>query len=63
MEYSTGLERNYGLQGWLSTFIGGNLVHNQNTCSNPLQTGHAARIQLILWHYAGRRDEPVANDG
>ena len=63
MKYSTGLERNYGPHWWLSTLIGGSLVHNQNASFNPPQTGHAAKIQLIFWLRVGRGDEPVANDG
>ena len=63
MKYSTGLEQKYGPQWWLSTFIDGTLVHNQNTSVSPPQTGHAAKIQLFFWHYAGRSDEPVADDG
>ncbi len=63
MKYSTGLERNYGPLWWLSTFIGGNLVHKQNTSLDPPQSGHAAKIQVILWGHVGWRNEPVADDG
>ena len=63
MKYSTGLERKYGRQWRLSTFIEGALVHNQNTSVDPPQTGHAAKSQLIFWRYTGLGDEPMADYG